>query len=53
MSFFIDTWEKQLGAEPKPSKDLLCEWLAQTSPHHPRENMRWLYDRLLMEIAKQ
>lgn len=27
------------------------KWLVETSPHHPNENMRWLYDRLIMKKA--
>lgn len=46
---FMQTWEDWLAT--KPSKEELQRLLAQTSPHHPCENMTWLYDRILLEIA--
>lgn len=45
---FMQLWEDSLKSM---TKNDAANWLAQTSPHHPKENMRWLYDRLLMHIA--
>lgn len=46
--FFMDSWEEYF---PKMSPAELSRWLSETSPIHPNENMRWLYDRLLSELA--
>lgn len=41
---FIAKWEVYL--QDAPMSEIQSE-LTKTSPHHPSENMRWLYDRLL------
>lgn len=45
---FVDGWEVLI---PTLSLDDLRKYLAEASPSHPNENMRWLYDRLLAVIA--
>lgn len=47
---FIATWETHM---PQMSKAEMMDSLSKTSPHHPSENMRWLYDRLLGKLAEK
>lgn len=45
---FMAEWETYLQtATPATIK----QQLQSCSPYHPNENMRWLYDRLLLELA--
>ena len=45
---FQAKWEEYIS---QMSKEDLSKYISETSPHHPNENMRWLYDRLLTELA--
>lgn len=43
---FQESWEKII---PTATNEQLKNWKENTSPHHPSENMVWLYDRLTFE----
>jgi hypothetical protein len=45
---FMQIWENSL---PALSDVEIDHWLGYASPLHPKQNMRWLYDRLLTEKA--
>ncbi len=45
---FVDAWEPFLS---KASPAELKKYLADTSPHHPNQNMIWLHDRILYILA--
>ena len=45
---FMDAWEKEL---PTLDNIYLKQALEIAAPYHPNPNMRWLYDRVLMEVA--
>lgn len=46
---FYDNWEKYLATDP--DRDYLSVAI-ETSRNHPKPNMQWLNNRLMMHLAR-